>query len=83
VRLLSVVCLLCTQGYTIPEGDMLMLSPYWCHRNPTLFPEPELFQPVCVFLSTFTFLVFVGINLATLTCILLFQTVYFVVESVK
>lgn len=34
------------KGYTIPEGDMLMLSPFWCHRNPTLFPEPQRFQPV-------------------------------------
>ena len=56
----SVDMFACSQGYTIPEGDMLMLSPYWCHRNPTLFPEPELFQPVCVFYRvqcTFTFIV--------------------------
>ena len=32
--------------FTIPEGDMLMLSPYWMHRNPKLFPDPESFKPV-------------------------------------
>ncbi|KAF3831601.1 hypothetical protein GH733_000413 [Mirounga leonina] len=24
---------------------MLMLSPFWLHRNPKYFPEPELFKP--------------------------------------
>ncbi len=39
----------CFQGYTIPAGDQLMLSPYWNHRNPELFPDPEAFNPVtCV-----------------------------------
>ncbi|XP_044531268.1 24-hydroxycholesterol 7-alpha-hydroxylase [Gracilinanus agilis] len=32
-------------NYTIPAGDMLMLSPFWIHRNPKYFPEPELFKP--------------------------------------
>lgn len=32
-------------GYTIPAGHMLMLSPYWSHRNPKYFPQPELFAP--------------------------------------
>ncbi|XP_070567755.1 24-hydroxycholesterol 7-alpha-hydroxylase-like [Ptychodera flava] len=31
--------------YTIPAGDLLMLSPYWAHRNVTLFPDPEKFNP--------------------------------------
>lgn len=32
-------------NYTVPSGDLLMLSPFWQHRNPKYFPEPELFQP--------------------------------------
>ncbi|XP_064304249.1 24-hydroxycholesterol 7-alpha-hydroxylase isoform X4 [Phalacrocorax carbo] len=33
------------QNFTIPAGDMLMLSPYWLHRNPKYFPDPEMFKP--------------------------------------
>uniref|UniRef100_A0A8C2G9J5 Cytochrome P450, family 39, subfamily A, polypeptide 1 n=1 Tax=Cyprinus carpio TaxID=7962 RepID=A0A8C2G9J5_CYPCA len=33
------------QNYVIPPGDMLMLSPYWAHRNPKYFPDPEDFKP--------------------------------------
>ncbi|KAL3882259.1 hypothetical protein ACJMK2_028621 [Sinanodonta woodiana] len=33
------------KGYTIPEGDRLMVSPYWAHRNPRHFPEPDTFNP--------------------------------------
>ncbi|XP_053794768.1 24-hydroxycholesterol 7-alpha-hydroxylase isoform X4 [Vidua chalybeata] len=33
------------KNFTIPAGDMLMLSPYWLHRNPKYFPEPEVFKP--------------------------------------
>ncbi|KAL0967474.1 hypothetical protein UPYG_G00252710 [Umbra pygmaea] len=33
------------QNYIIPPGDMLMVSPYWAHRNPLYFPEPEQFKP--------------------------------------
>ncbi|XP_067401025.1 24-hydroxycholesterol 7-alpha-hydroxylase-like isoform X2 [Emydura macquarii macquarii] len=33
------------QTFTIPAGDMLMLSPYWVHRNPKYFPDPEIFRP--------------------------------------
>ncbi|XP_044301152.1 24-hydroxycholesterol 7-alpha-hydroxylase [Varanus komodoensis] len=29
----------------IPAGDLLMLSPYWIHRNPKYFPEPHIFKP--------------------------------------
>ncbi|XP_033741242.1 24-hydroxycholesterol 7-alpha-hydroxylase-like [Pecten maximus] len=29
----------------IPEGDMLMLSPYWAHRNPRYFSACEEFKP--------------------------------------
>ncbi|XP_037698752.1 24-hydroxycholesterol 7-alpha-hydroxylase isoform X2 [Choloepus didactylus] len=32
-------------NYTVPSGDFLMLSPFWLHRNPKHFPEPELFKP--------------------------------------
>ncbi|XP_053567113.1 24-hydroxycholesterol 7-alpha-hydroxylase [Bombina bombina] len=32
-------------NYQIPPGDMLMLSPYWLHRDPKMFPEPEMFKP--------------------------------------
>uniref|UniRef100_A0A8B9MA77 Cytochrome P450 family 39 subfamily A member 1 n=1 Tax=Accipiter nisus TaxID=211598 RepID=A0A8B9MA77_9AVES len=34
------------QNFTIPAGDMLMLSPYWLHRNPKYFPDPDVFKPV-------------------------------------
>ncbi|OXB74112.1 UNVERIFIED_CONTAM: hypothetical protein H355_015243 [Colinus virginianus] len=34
------------QDFTIPAGDMLVLSPYWLHRNPNYFPDPEMFKPV-------------------------------------
>ncbi|KAI0208253.1 24-hydroxycholesterol 7-alpha-hydroxylase [Lamellibrachia satsuma] len=33
------------RGYTIPPGDMLMLSPYWAHRNEETFPYAESFVP--------------------------------------
>uniref|UniRef100_H3AEJ7 Cytochrome P450 family 39 subfamily A member 1 n=1 Tax=Latimeria chalumnae TaxID=7897 RepID=H3AEJ7_LATCH len=33
------------QNYIIPPGDMLMMSPFWAHRNPKYFPEPEQFIP--------------------------------------
>ncbi|XP_075057422.1 24-hydroxycholesterol 7-alpha-hydroxylase [Mixophyes fleayi] len=32
-------------NYEIPSGDLLMLSPYWLHRDPKHFPEPEIFRP--------------------------------------
>ncbi|XP_060225670.1 24-hydroxycholesterol 7-alpha-hydroxylase isoform X2 [Meriones unguiculatus] len=32
-------------NHTVPSGDMLMLSPFWLHRNPKYFPEPESFKP--------------------------------------
>ncbi|XP_063298124.1 24-hydroxycholesterol 7-alpha-hydroxylase [Pelobates fuscus] len=32
-------------NFQIPPGDMLMLSPYWLHRDPKKFPEPEAFRP--------------------------------------
>ncbi|KAM9316388.1 24-hydroxycholesterol 7-alpha-hydroxylase [Gastrophryne carolinensis] len=31
--------------YIIPPGDLLMLSPFWLHRDPKHFPEPETFKP--------------------------------------
>ncbi|XP_062974589.1 24-hydroxycholesterol 7-alpha-hydroxylase isoform X2 [Elgaria multicarinata webbii] len=33
------------QNVVIPAGDLLMLSPYWIHRNPKYFPEPHIFKP--------------------------------------
>ncbi|XP_036406326.1 24-hydroxycholesterol 7-alpha-hydroxylase [Megalops cyprinoides] len=33
------------QNYIIPPGDLLMLSPFWAHRNPQYFPDPEKFKP--------------------------------------
>ncbi|XP_007451961.1 PREDICTED: 24-hydroxycholesterol 7-alpha-hydroxylase-like isoform X2 [Lipotes vexillifer] len=32
-------------NYTVPSGDLLMMSPFWLHRNPKYFPEPDLFKP--------------------------------------
>ncbi|KAG8445759.1 hypothetical protein GDO86_010520 [Hymenochirus boettgeri] len=32
-------------NYLIPSGDLLMLSPYWIHRDPEMFPEPDVFKP--------------------------------------
>ncbi|XP_074166839.1 24-hydroxycholesterol 7-alpha-hydroxylase isoform X2 [Sminthopsis crassicaudata] len=32
-------------NYTVPSGDILMVSPFWVHRNPKYFSEPELFKP--------------------------------------
>ena len=29
-----------------------MLSPYWSHRNPLFFPDPEAFNPVSKFLGS-------------------------------
>eukprot|EP00042_Codosiga_hollandica_P058567 m.885031 g.885031 ORF g.885031 m.885031 type:complete len:495 (-) comp59895_c0_seq2:41-1525(-) len=31
--------------YVVPKGNFLLISPYWIHRNPTCFPEPERFNP--------------------------------------
>ncbi|KAG7460899.1 hypothetical protein MATL_G00203870 [Megalops atlanticus] len=33
------------QNYIIPPGDLLMMSPFWAHRNPQYFPDPEEFKP--------------------------------------
>lgn len=32
-------------NYTVPSGDLLVLSPFWLHRNAKHFPEPESFKP--------------------------------------
>ena len=34
------------QGYDVPAGHYLMLSPYWAHRDREKFPDPETFNPV-------------------------------------
>lgn len=33
------------KGYEVPKGSMLMISPYWSHRNEKYFPQPEEFLP--------------------------------------
>ncbi|KAL4233855.1 hypothetical protein ACF0H5_008531 [Mactra antiquata] len=33
------------KGYTIPAGHMLMISPYWIHRDPRYFDNPHVFNP--------------------------------------
>lgn len=32
-------------GHRIPQGSHVLFSPYALHRDPTLYPEPERFQP--------------------------------------
>lgn len=32
-------------SYTIPPGDLLMLSPYWSHQDEAVFPDAGSFQP--------------------------------------
>ncbi|GCE21369.1 hypothetical protein KDK_51690 [Dictyobacter kobayashii] len=32
-------------GYKVPRGSTIMISPYTLHRRPDTFPEPEQFQP--------------------------------------
>jgi cytochrome P450 len=32
-------------GHPVPAGSTVMFSPYVLHRNPTLFPEPDEFDP--------------------------------------
>lgn len=34
------------QGYTVPAGHLMMLSPYWSHRDAEKFPDPENYNPV-------------------------------------
>ncbi|XP_053317210.1 24-hydroxycholesterol 7-alpha-hydroxylase isoform X2 [Spea bombifrons] len=36
-------------NYRVPAGDMLMLSPFWLHRDPQRFPDPDAFRPVVRF----------------------------------
>lgn len=32
-------------GVTIPKGTTIMVPVYTLHRDPTLWPEPEVFKP--------------------------------------
>lgn len=33
------------KNYTVPSGDLLMISPFWAHRNSSLFPDPDRYLP--------------------------------------
>ncbi|XP_045195675.1 24-hydroxycholesterol 7-alpha-hydroxylase-like [Mercenaria mercenaria] len=33
------------KGYNVAAGTMLMISPYWSHRDERYFTEPEMFKP--------------------------------------
>ncbi|XP_033001473.1 24-hydroxycholesterol 7-alpha-hydroxylase isoform X1 [Lacerta agilis] len=41
----KVIAPMTIQNFVIPPGDLLALSPYWIHRNPKYFPEPNTFKP--------------------------------------
>lgn len=32
-------------GFSIPKGALVIMTPYVTHRDPTIFPEPERFNP--------------------------------------
>lgn len=32
-------------GYLVPKGSLLILSPWWLHRHPAAWPDPETFAP--------------------------------------
>ncbi|GAB6023597.1 hypothetical protein CHUAL_008367 [Chamberlinius hualienensis] len=32
-------------GYTIPKGVTVITAPYWIHRDETVYPDPEKFDP--------------------------------------
>jgi cytochrome P450 len=32
-------------GYTIPAGSLVVMMPYCTHRDPTIWPDPEVFDP--------------------------------------
>ncbi|XP_073481354.1 24-hydroxycholesterol 7-alpha-hydroxylase-like isoform X1 [Aquarana catesbeiana] len=32
-------------NYEIPPGDLLLMSPYWVHRDPKYFLDPEKYKP--------------------------------------
>ena len=32
-------------GYLVPTGSLIILSPWWLHRHPELWPDPERFDP--------------------------------------
>lgn len=37
--------LLVLQGYDIKKGQTMILSPYWAHRDPEVYPEPNVYKP--------------------------------------
>jgi hypothetical protein len=43
--LLNFAFFLAHEGYTIPKGSKMMISPTTTHLNPTLYKEPNEFNP--------------------------------------
>ncbi|XP_050391627.2 24-hydroxycholesterol 7-alpha-hydroxylase [Patella vulgata] len=33
------------KGYTVPAGNLVFASPFWAHRNPEYYPDPETHKP--------------------------------------
>lgn len=34
-----------SDGVEVPSGQTISICPYYLHRDPRYFPDPELFQP--------------------------------------
>src|SRR5213075_612118 len=47
VWIISRVCVADDQmdGYDIPAGSLVIISPYAMHRRPDVYPDPEKFDP--------------------------------------
>ena len=42
-------------GVTIPKGTAIMIPVYTLHRDPALWPDPEVFQPERYFLIFYSY----------------------------
>jgi len=42
---LNTFCFIISENYTIPAGTSIPIIPYVIHRNPKVFPNPEVFNP--------------------------------------